>query len=80
MEFAFKVIDDVRGQGEWQLANLLARRNSKLGPLWLSAMITGAATPILRATRSGQMAVDYMRQRRHLPSSLSCLPIWRSIN
>ena len=42
------------------LANILINRNPRLGLLWLGAMFTGLATPILRESKSGMAAIDLL--------------------
>ncbi|KAK2760784.1 hypothetical protein FQN54_002022 [Arachnomyces sp. PD_36] len=59
LEPAFKIIDPIVERGEYMLlASMMARRQPPLGSLWLGAILTGAAKPILRDIRSGQYALE----------------------
>ncbi|KAL1982515.1 hypothetical protein VTN96DRAFT_1240 [Rasamsonia emersonii] len=59
LEPAFGVINEITKQGDWQLlVKVMTRRQPSLGPLWLGAILTGAAQSILRVIHSGQMAIE----------------------
>ncbi|KMU92424.1 LOW QUALITY PROTEIN: hypothetical protein CIHG_10235 [Coccidioides immitis H538.4] len=59
LEPAFEALEPILDAEDYTgLTILLTRRQPVLGPLWLGAILTGTATTILHAIRSGQWAVD----------------------
>ncbi|KAJ5884770.1 hypothetical protein N7495_009280 [Penicillium taxi] len=54
---AFAVIDSIQSTGG-SLATFLAKRQPRLGILWLGAIITDVADSVLSATRNGRTALD----------------------
>ncbi|KAE8142543.1 hypothetical protein BDV38DRAFT_278065 [Aspergillus pseudotamarii] len=61
---AFAVINPILEEGSFvQLATALERRQPKLTPLWLGALMTGLARSGLRDIRNGLTAIDLTQLR-----------------
>ncbi|EXJ72776.1 uncharacterized protein A1O5_03923 [Cladophialophora psammophila CBS 110553] len=91
LEGAFKTIDPIIRRNDYSgLATVLGRRQSRVAPIWLGAIILGIENQILQPVRAGMFAIDilsaawtstshsFVGPRRDIPSRIENLRISRA--
>jgi hypothetical protein len=91
LEGALETIDAIIQQGDSvKLAAVMSRRQPRIGPIWLGAIILGIENQILRPVRAGFFAVDmlsgawtstshsFIGPRQEIPSRIENLRISRA--
>ena len=91
LEGAFQTIDPIIQRNDYSgLATVMGRRQPKIAPMWLGAIILGIETQILQPIRAGMFAIDmlsaawtstshsFIGPRRQIPSKIDGLRISRA--